>query len=30
MTLIEIGLIGVVYLFHKFQKQEGKKGHGET
>jgi glycosyltransferase 2 family protein len=30
MTLIEIGLIGVVYLFHKFQKQEEKKAHGET
>jgi hypothetical protein len=30
MTLIEIGLIGVVYLFHKFQKQEGREGHGET
>jgi len=29
MTLIEIGLIGVVYLFHKFQKQEEKKAHGE-
>jgi hypothetical protein len=30
MTLIEIGLIGVVYLFHKFKKQEEKKAHGET
>ena len=30
MTLIEIGLIGMVYLFHKFQKQEEKKAHGEA
>ena len=29
MTLIEIGLIGMVYLFHKFQKQGIRKGYGE-
>lgn len=29
MTLIEIGLIGMVYLFHKFQKQGIGKGYGE-
>jgi uncharacterized membrane protein YbhN (UPF0104 family) len=30
MTLIEIGLIGVVYLFHKFRKREKRKEHGTT
>jgi uncharacterized membrane protein YbhN (UPF0104 family) len=30
MTLIEIGLIGVIYLFRKFQRQENGKGHGKT
>jgi len=30
VTLIEIGLIGVIYLFRKFQKQGSAKGHGET
>ncbi len=29
ITLIEIGLIGVIYLFGKFQKQGSGKGHGE-
>ncbi len=29
MTLIEIGLIGVVYLFHTFQKQGVGKGYGK-
>jgi hypothetical protein len=29
MTLIEIGLIGMVYLFHRLQKQEKRKEHGE-
>ncbi len=29
MTLIEIGLIGVIYLFRKFQRQGNGKGHGE-
>jgi hypothetical protein len=30
MTLVEIGLIGMVYLFYKLQKQEKRKEHGET
>ena len=30
MTLIEIGLIGVVYLLRKFQRREKRKEHGET
>jgi len=30
MTLIEIGLIGVIYLFRKFQRQGSGKGHGKT
>ncbi len=30
MTFIEIGLIGVVYLFHRFQKQEEKRVRGEA
>ena len=30
MTLIEIGLIGVIYLFRKFQRQGNGKGHGKT
>jgi hypothetical protein len=29
MTLIEIGLIGVIYLFGKFQRQGNGKGYGE-
>jgi len=29
MTLIEIGLIGVIYLFRKFQRQGNGKGYGE-
>ena len=29
MTLIEIGLIGVIYLFHNFRRQGNKKGYGE-
>ena len=29
MTLIEIGLIGVIYLFGKFQRQGSGKAHGE-
>jgi len=30
MTLIEIGLIGVIYLFDKFQTQQKRKEHGAT
>jgi uncharacterized membrane protein YbhN (UPF0104 family) len=30
MTLIEIALIGMVYLFHKFQKREKRRERGET
>jgi hypothetical protein len=30
MTLIEIGLIGVVYFLHKFRDQHERKGRGET
>jgi uncharacterized membrane protein YbhN (UPF0104 family) len=30
MTLIEIGLIGVIYLFHKFQTQQKRKEYGTT
>jgi hypothetical protein len=30
MTLIEIVLIGMVYLFRQLQKQEKRKEHGET
>jgi len=30
MTLIEIGLIGVVYLLRKLQRREKRKEHGET
>jgi uncharacterized membrane protein YbhN (UPF0104 family) len=30
MTLIEIGLIGVVYLIREFQKREEREEHGET
>jgi len=30
MTLIEIGLIGVIYLFDKFQTQQKKKEHDTT
>ena len=30
MTLIEIGLIGMVYLFHQLQKEEKRKEHGKT
>jgi uncharacterized membrane protein YbhN (UPF0104 family) len=30
MTLIEIGLIGVIYLFGKFQTQQKRREHGET
>ena len=29
MTVIEIGLIGVIYLFGKFQKRRSAKGHGK-
>jgi uncharacterized membrane protein YbhN (UPF0104 family) len=30
MTLIEIGLIGMVYLLRQFQKREKRKGHGKV
>jgi uncharacterized membrane protein YbhN (UPF0104 family) len=30
MTLIEIGLIGMVYLFHQLQKRKKRKGYGEV